>query len=91
MPSAVVVCSLLPSADNPKSEISTSAAYQHSSPAPLLYVLVWVLRLEIGLVDWVPRVLRGVTFPVDYPPELKCKKPVNGFRRSHSLKLEPEQ
>ncbi len=68
---AQVVCSLSPSADNPKSEISTSAAHQHSSPAPLSKVLVWVSLLEIGLVDWVPRVLRGACRLADYPRELK--------------------
>ena len=52
---AQVVCSLSPSADNPKSEISTSAGHQHSSPATLLYVLVWALQMGIGLADLVPR------------------------------------
>lgn len=69
-PSAQVVCSLSPSADSPKSETSTLAGHQHSSPMSLLYVLVWISLLEIGLADWVPRVLRGAC-RLAYPPELK--------------------
>lgn len=51
-PSAQVVCSPLPVADTQIFALSTSAAPQGSSPAPLLYVLVWVSRLEIGLADY---------------------------------------
>lgn len=36
----LVVGSLLPSADSPKSEISTVPRHQHSSPMSLFYVLV---------------------------------------------------
>ncbi|MHC5820938.1 MAG: hypothetical protein ACYT04_34980 [Nostoc sp.] len=82
MSSAVVVCSLLLVVDSPKSETSTSAAPLGSSPAPLSKVLVWALQMRIGLADWVPRVLREVWQPVDYPPELECNKPVNGFKRA---------
>jgi hypothetical protein len=73
MPSAVVVCSLSHNADIQKSEISTSTGHQHSLPAPLSKVLVWVSVLEIDLADLVPRELRGACRLADYPRELTIK------------------
>jgi len=80
-----VVCSPLPGADSQIFALSTSAGHQHSSPAPLLYVLAWVSLLEIGLAGWVPRVLGGACRLADYPPELELKKLVNGFRSAIAL------
>jgi hypothetical protein len=72
-PSALVVCSLSLVADNLKSETSTSAAPFGSSPMSLSKVLVWALQMEISLVDWVPRVLRGACRLADYSRELAIK------------------
>ena len=63
-------------ADSQRFALSTSAEHQHSSLMSLSKVLVWVSRLEIGLADWVPRVLRGVCRLADYPRELKGNTPV---------------
>ncbi|MBD2565123.1 MULTISPECIES: hypothetical protein [Nostoc] len=43
-------------------------------------VLVWALQMGIGLADWGSNIL-GECVPTSYYlPELKCKKPINGFR-----------